>query len=839
MGERNGQPLVHARGLVKRFGELVAVDGVDFDLTRGEAFGFLGPNGAGKTSTMRMIGCVSPVSDGTLSVFGLDPARDGVEIRGRLGVVPQEDSLDMDLTVRENIVVYGRYFGLPRGQLRKRADELLDFVELSERANDRVEPLSGGMKRRLTIARSLVNEPEVLLLDEPTTGLDPQARHVVWDRLYRLKRRGVTLLLTTHYMDEAEQLCDRLVVMDHGQIVAEGSPLELIDRYSTREVVELRFDEEPPVRRHLVGRRARLARRIAPRPGPALHRRRRRRGASAPRARARPGERARAAEHPRGRLSPSHRPEPDRMTTLVLAARPLEFFFAQYRRVWRGTAVSSIVTPVVYLLALGIGLGSFVGDVAFDGTTYRYVEFVAPGLLAATAMQVASFESSWPVLSAIKWSRQYHAMLATPLRVRDVLAGHQAWVALRVFATATVYFVVIALPPFDAVVSWWGDLAIPTAVLVGLAFSAPIAAWGARAQIDSSFVALFRFVILPMFLFSGTFPDQPASGRAGDRRVRDSSVARGQPVSSAHPRADRRPERARERRLPRDVDGRRALRRPPHLSPKARSLMAELTERLLGFSPAQPRIGGLLIVERNAMVYRRTWMILFSGFFEPLFYLLAFGVGLGSYVGTVGVNGQQVDYDLFLASSLLAASAMNGAFYDATNVFWKLRYAKVYDAMLSTPVRPADVAVGETMWAVVRSLLYSTAFLTIVAMLGLIHSWWALLVLPCAFVIGFAFAGAGIAAVTFMRSWQDFEFLQLVMLPMFLFSATFYPISVYPTAIEWLVRVLPLYNGISLMRALMTGSVGVVQLANVIYLAALGIGGMFLASRRIDALLLK
>jgi len=193
------------------------------------------------------------------------------------------------------------------------------------------------------------------------------------------------------------------------------------------------------------------------------------------------------------------------MSSLVLAARPLEFFFAQYRRVWRGTAVSSIVTPVVYLLALGIGLGSFVGDVTFDGTTYRYVEFVAPGLLAATAMQVASFESSWPVLSAIKWSRQYHAMLATPLRVRDVLAGHQAWVALRVLTTVAVYFVVIAIPPFSAVVSWWGILAIPVCVLVGLAFSAPIAAWGARAQIDSSFVAIFRFVILPMFLFSGTF----------------------------------------------------------------------------------------------------------------------------------------------------------------------------------------------------------------------------------------------------------------------------------------------------------------------------------------------
>jgi lipooligosaccharide transport system ATP-binding protein len=246
VGEHNGQPLIQARGLVKRFGDLVAVDAIDFDLRRGEAFGFLGPNGAGKTSTMRMIGCVSPVTDGTLRVFGLDPARDGVQIRGRLGVVPQMDTLDMELTVRENIVIYGRYFGLPRRQLKERADELLDFVQLTDRANDKVEPLSGGMKRRLTIARSLVNDPEVMLLDEPTTGLDPQARHVVWDRLYRLKQSGVTLVLTTHYMDEAEQLCDRLVVMDKGKIVAEGSPRELIERYSTREVVELRFEGTRP-----------------------------------------------------------------------------------------------------------------------------------------------------------------------------------------------------------------------------------------------------------------------------------------------------------------------------------------------------------------------------------------------------------------------------------------------------------------------------------------------------------------------------------------------------------------------------------------------------------------
>src|SRR5438874_622029 len=233
--------LIHARGLTKRFANLTAVDAIDFDVERGEAFGFLGPNGAGKTSTMRMIGCVSPPSGGTLRILGLDPITQGADIRARLGVVPQQDTLDLELTVRENIIIYGRYFGLSRKQLRGRADELLEFVQLGDRADSRVEPLSGGMKRRLTIARSLVNEPDVLLLDEPTTGLDPQARHTVWDRLFRLKQRGVTLILTTHYMDEAEQLCDRLVVMDKGKIAAGGSPLDLIRRYSTREVVGLRF----------------------------------------------------------------------------------------------------------------------------------------------------------------------------------------------------------------------------------------------------------------------------------------------------------------------------------------------------------------------------------------------------------------------------------------------------------------------------------------------------------------------------------------------------------------------------------------------------------------------
>ncbi len=235
------QALVTARGLTKRFGEFVAVDGVDFDVHRGEAFGFLGPNGAGKSSTMKMIGAVSPVTSGSLRVFGLDPADDGPTIRSRLGVVPQEDSLDTELSVEENLYVYGRYFDLPRSVIRDKIDELLAFAQLTDRRKDKVQPLSGGMKRRLTIARALINDPDLMLLDEPTTGLDPQARHVLWDRLYRLKQQGVTLIITTHYMDEAEQLCDRLVVMDKAQIVAEGSPKELIERFTTREVVELRF----------------------------------------------------------------------------------------------------------------------------------------------------------------------------------------------------------------------------------------------------------------------------------------------------------------------------------------------------------------------------------------------------------------------------------------------------------------------------------------------------------------------------------------------------------------------------------------------------------------------
>ena len=267
--------------------------------------------------------------------------------------------------------------------------------------------------------------------------------------------------------------------------------------------------------------------------------------------------------------------------------------------------------------------------------------------------------------------------------------------------------------------------------------------------------------------------------------------------------------------------------------------MSELVARTRLLAPTHPTFGGMLIVERNAMVYRRTWLIIVSGFFEPLFYLFFFVYPLERFIVDVTSDGETLEYAAFVAPALLASSAMNGAFYDATNVFWKLRYGKVYDSILATPIGPKDVAVGETVWAVVRAMLYSTAFLVVIALLGLVESWWALLALPACFVIGFGFAGAGIAAVTWMRNWKDFDLIQLVMLPMFMFSATFYPISVYPEVLEWVVRCLPLYHGIELVRTLTTGTVGAFQLVNVTYLTAMGLVGMAIATRRIDKLLLK
>ena len=340
------------------------------------------------------------MTEGTLSILDLDPEADGPRIRGRLGVVPQQDTLDTEISVRDNLVIYGRYFGLKRSEAARRADELLEFTQLTERANDKVEPLSGGMKRRLTIARALINEPSILLLDEPTTGLDPQARHLLWERLYRLKQRGVTLVLTTHYMDEAEQLCDRLVVMDKAKIVAEGSPRQLIEQYSTREVTELRFPVGRPRRARRPARRHRRARRAAA--GPRARLLRRRRGGRGRRPRPWPPsrDRPRPAQLARGRVPAPDRAEPDRMSALTAptastppfrgnavprpspsAARSprYEHMWLLYRRTWRGSIFGNFAQPVLFLVAMGIGLGSYVNQAnpaSLQGVPY--LQFLAP-----------------------------------------------------------------------------------------------------------------------------------------------------------------------------------------------------------------------------------------------------------------------------------------------------------------------------------------------------------------------------------------------------------------------------------------------------------------------------
>ena len=500
------ESLIHARGLVKRFGDLVAVDGIDLDVQQGEAFGFLGPNGAGKSSTMRMIGCVSPVTEGTLRILGRDPATDGPAIRARLGVVPQQDTLDFELTVRENVLIYGRYFGLSRRELRPRIDELLDFVQLTERAGDKVEPLSGGMKRRLTIARSLVNDPDLLLLDEPTTGLDPQARHVVWDRLFRLKQRGKTFVVTTHYMDEAEQLCDRLVVMDHGRIVAEGSPWELIQRYSTREVVEVRFDDERPQNGALedvADRVEELADRVLlyTRDGDAT--------AAADR-RARPAAALDAdpARHAGGRLPAPDRPDARRLGTRgerpPAAARLRALARAVQARLARDDRDEPRQPDPLPDRARRRARHARRRDAE------RARRRPVPRLRRARACsppprcRPPSTESSWPVMAAIKWSRVYHAMIATPLTERDAFVGHQLFVITRVLH--------LRRPPISP--SSPPSAPSPPGGRSSSSRSPCCSAppsrcrWprsSARVEDDRTFVTIFRFLIVPMFLFSGTF----------------------------------------------------------------------------------------------------------------------------------------------------------------------------------------------------------------------------------------------------------------------------------------------------------------------------------------------
>ena len=363
-----------------------------------------------------------------------------------------------------------------------------------------MEPLSGGMKRRLTIARSLINEPELIILDEPTTGLDPQARHLLWERLYRLKQRGATLIITTHYMDEAEQLCDRLVVMDKAEIAAEGSPRELIERYATREVLELRFADA--VRSSLDGRLDGLAERSrgAAGPAPAVRRRWRAGAGGGPRSPDPGGVGARPPRHAGGRLPAPDRADADRMTA---ATRVLQRNLLVYRRTYRGSVFSSFVTPLLYLTAMGLGLGQLVTRDVSSLPGGDYLSFLGPGIMAATCMQSAVFESTFPIMGKIMWRRNYEAMLATPIEVRHILGGELLWIGFRMVLISSVFLVVLTL--FRIPTSFLALLAVPACVLLGVAFSAAIISFAATQQNDSGFAALFRFVINPLFLFSGTF----------------------------------------------------------------------------------------------------------------------------------------------------------------------------------------------------------------------------------------------------------------------------------------------------------------------------------------------
>ncbi len=502
---------------------------------------------------MRMISCISPVTSGTLRVLGMDPASDGPRIRSRMGLVPQEDSLDLELTVLDNLMIYGRYFDMPKKVIRERADQLLDFAQLTERAHDRVDPLSGGMKRRLTIARALISDPDLLILDEPTTGLDPQARHLLWDRLYRLKQDGVTLIITTHYMDEAEQLCDRLVVMDKGRFAAEGTPRQLIDAYSTKEVVELRFapgehEEIAPSLAALAERQEILPDRILLYTDD---------GDAALAEVARMGHVARSTLVRRSTLEDvflrltgrslgglisawpprckgrRRRPVLFRHGETVSARRiptPMwlraaGYWGYQYRRTWRSSVITSFLIPVLYLAAMGIALGSLIDKHSHGVDGVTYVAYLAPGLLAGTCMQIGTNDATYPVMGAIKWMRTYLAQLATPLEVYDVLLGHLAWIAARLAIVVSIYLAVMAA--FGVVYSPWAIAAFPAAVLTGLAFAAPVSAFAATQDKDSSFSTLYRFAIIPMFLFSGTFfPISQLPALAPGRRLRDAALSR-------------------------------------------------------------------------------------------------------------------------------------------------------------------------------------------------------------------------------------------------------------------------------------------------------------------------
>ena len=524
------------------------------------------------------------------------------------------------------------------------------------------------------------------------------------------------------------------------------------------------------------------------------------------------------------------------------AGRLVDYWAVVYLRTWKGSVISSFVVPLLYILAMGVLLGGFIeGDPAkLDGAP-TYLAFVAPGMLAAQSMTTVFGEVTYPVMAMIKWHRTYYSMIATPLTVGDLVMSTLGFVMFRVATVSAVFIVVMA--PFGVFTSWWGVVvAFFVQLLIGLAFATPLYALSATMKDETCLRHRLPARDDPAVPVLGrVLPDlQPQPGD-GAVRAGDAAVAGGRPDPDARPGRGRLARSARPRRLSRGP-GRVLLvadRAPP--APEADRDMSVLNRAIGQQSGAHLSLGestGLLLL-RNYIAYRGAWWLFVTGFLEPVFYLFSIGVGVGQLVTGFEFNGEVIPYAEFVAPGMLAASAMNGALLDSTfNFFFKLKYNKLFDQMLATPLTTTDVARGELTWSLLRGGIYSLAFLIVMVAMGLVGSWWAVLAVPAALLIGFAFGGACMALTTYMRSWQDFDYVTLGTLPLFLFSATFFPITAFPTWLQWVVELTPLYRGVVLVRELTTGVLTWGSAVSVVYLLAMGLLGLAVVGRRLDKLLL-
>jgi len=519
-----------------------------------------------------------------------------------------------------------------------------------------------------------------------------------------------------------------------------------------------------------------------------------------------------------------------------LSLRVVEAEVRTYRRTWRGSVFTSFLNPILYLLAMGVGLGSLVDanlPAGIEGVTY--LAFLAPGLLVATAMQTGAGEGSWKVMAAIEWTQTWKARLATPIGIPSLVLGHIVWGALRVLMVSTIFAVVMA-----------AFRIAPLLESLGRCHSRDVR----RCRDGRSDNSIHRSIeercwspdVLPLrrhshvLVLRCVLSDHELAGLAPTGCDRHTHLSRrrackgnrrwdhtGRHMVGQHRVSDRY-----LRRI--DVDRYRT-----DASKDDTVTSNTLTTRVV--PPLRRRWRGRYLVERNVVSMKSFWPVLVSGFFEPIFYLFAIGIGIGELVGDVEVAGTAVAYTAFAAPAMLAASAMNGAVFESVNIFFKLKFGKIYEGVLATPVEPSEVASGEIVWTLARGGMYSAAFLLVMAVMGLVESPIGILAFPATILIGFAFGALATAGVTWMRTWQDLDLVTLITLPLFLFSATFYPLDVYPQWLQTVTWISPLFHGVVLVRGLTLGILDWTMLVNVAYLVTLGVLGSWVTSRRIGALL--